>query len=775
MENNEYYVPKILRVYLELAQYPILSKAIRQRMREEIFSRGVIKPESFENEVYEKAIESQEREGLANPYSEEEAPKWNERIGVIRDQLTDSYFAYNLPHDLFEEIIQEAVSNRAPGQEAELTFNPEVAPWEVLFAEGERYENLPSQERAKIEDHLQEIKAVLVKAMISTDRRLITLAREAFTMADLAFIRDRRIGRGKIGGKSTGLMLAWKLLQMELAEQNVDVSVFTIPDSYFIASDVFYEFKVMNNLLGFTKQKYRSKEEILAEHALIYERHMQAQLPGYVVNRLHELLEQWGNTPMIFRSSSLLEDSFETAFAGKYESIFLPNQGTLEENLAAAQNAIRQIYASTLSPDVLMYRKQMGHVDFDERMAILIQKVEGRHFGQYFFPVMAGVGFSRNPFRWNPKIRREDGLLRLVCGLGTHAVDRVAQDYPRMVALSHPQLRPERSVGELRRYSQHFIDVLDLKDNSFKTLPIMRVLDPSFPAMRLMASQDEGDYLQPFATISLLAEPKRLVFTFDQLLQGTQFPKVMRYLLASLQKRYQRPVDIEYTVDVTETWPEAKFRITLLQCRPLSQHEVFSTQRIPRDISDADRLFTAHRQIPEGLVERIRYIVYVKPAYMNIDTNERRLEVARVIGRVNEHLEGERFILMGPGRWGSSDIFLGVKATYADLYNTRALIEIAIPNQSGGTPEMAYGTHFFQDLVESKIFPLALYPYDPPSYFNWDFFDTAPNLLPDLLPRDAGFQDIITVIDVSALTDGKQLEIIMSTDEDEALGYLRNY
>ena len=126
------------------------------------------------------------------------------------------------------------------------------------------------------------------------------------------------------------------------------------------------------------------------------------------------MLEEVGNAPLIVRSSSLLEDNFGTAFAGKYDSYFCANQGTPEGNLAALLNAIKRVYASVLSPDALLYRQQVGLVDYDERMAILLQKVEGSRYRDFFFPMVSGVGYSRNPFPWNPKIRREDGFLRLV-------------------------------------------------------------------------------------------------------------------------------------------------------------------------------------------------------------------------------------------------------------------------------------------------------------------------------------------------------------------------
>ena len=192
-------------------------------------------------------------------------------------------------------------------------------------------------------------------------------------------------------------------------------------------------------------------------------------------------------------------------------------------------------------------------------------------------------------------------------------------------------------------------------------------------------------------------------------------------------------------------------------------------------LQDEDRIFTARRQVPEGVVERIRYVALVKPSYLAIEEPHVRLEVGRAIGRLNEALAGTAFILIGPGRWGTSNIHLGIKVGYADIYNSRALIEMALSRQTDGAPEMAYGTHFFQDLVEAKIFPLALFPNEPGNLFRWSFFEAAPNHLADFLPDDADLADYITVVDVPEVADGRLLELIMNAEEDEALAYLKCY
>ena len=197
----------------------------------------------------------------------------------------------------------------------------------------------------------------------------------------------------------------------------------------------------INNLVHWNDQKYKNEDEMRA-NTRISCRISNGEFSPEFWKSCRRLLERLGNQPLIVRSSSLLEDNFGTSFAGKYESIFLPNQGSHTENLHALTQAIARVYASTLNPNALLYRRSRGLQDYDERMAILIQVVQGERFGRYYLPHAAGVAFSRNLYRWSPQIRREDGFVRLVWGLGTRAVDRVGNDYPRLIALSHPTLRP---------------------------------------------------------------------------------------------------------------------------------------------------------------------------------------------------------------------------------------------------------------------------------------------------------------------------------------------
>jgi hypothetical protein len=317
--------------------------------------------------------------------------------------------------------------------------------------------------------------------------------------------------------------------------------------------------------------------------------------------------------------------------------------------------------------------------------------------------------------------------------------------------------------------------VIDLKENSFKSAPLTEVLSDNFPGLQYLASIEEGDFIKPIFSLGSAIDPAKLVLTFDNLLKNTDFVKLMKAILKKLERYYERPVDIEFTVELIPEYPKPRLKVYLLQCRPLSNQEWDPDIEIPRLVPAEDQIFSANHLVPQGVVEGIKYIIYIDPGrYAGIPSTSVRMELVRIIGRLNKLLEGETFILMGPGRWGSSNIDLGVKVSYADIYNTRMLIEIAM-SQNGVTPEVSYGTHFFQDLVERNIYPLSLYPDDPTNVFNRTFVNQAPNVLASLLPNDSAYGAYVKVINVPEVSEGKYLRVVMNAEESQALAYLHSY
>jgi hypothetical protein len=740
-------------------------------MRRELFERGIITNQAFEAQVREKAIFSQSMEGLHDPFAEEPSELWELRLSRVREHLTDFYFANNLPYELFEHIVREMLSERGAGtNDLAITFNPELAPQSMLFEQATAIEKLPPLERAKHEARLQEIKVVLIRTLISDQLAYVKIAKDWFTISDLNWIRNRKIGQGKIGGKAAGMLLAARILS-ESGTDDIRENI-RIPDSYFIGADLTYTFMALNGLMHWADQKYKLQEQIRADYPRIQQEFLKGEFPLDVLERFRQLLVEAGYRPLIVRSSSLLEDNFGTSFAGKYESHFCPNQGTPEENLEALTQAIIKTYASSLNPDALLYRRAKGLQDYDERMAVLIQVVEGEKFGHYYLPHASGVAFSRNLYRWSPQIRREDGFVRLVWGLGTRAVDRVGNDYPRLVALSHPLLHPESSSKSIRRYSQQYVDLIDLKENSFKTLPISEVLNPRYKLFRYLVQIDQGGYLTPVRYSIQEGTKDQIVLTFDQFLQRTPLAKRLSKLLQLLEKAYGAPVDTEFAVELIQ--PEKdnpELKICLLQCRPQS-HLKESEARLPKSLNTDDIIFATSQIAPQGRVSDIRYVVFIPPEeYFSLPTAAARAKLGLAIGRLNNVLKGQEFICVGPGRWGTSNPDLGIKIGYADIYNARALIELSGAG-IGAAPEASFGTHFFQDLMESNIYPLAISLDDNDALFNRNFFYNTSNHLTMFLPDHAAYVDSLRLICVDNYRLGQHIELVMDDEQGRSIAFL---
>ncbi len=762
---------RLMSITLALGQYPILAGRMRNHLRQELFKRGIIQKQEFEAQVRNQAILSQEREGLINPLGDEPPEIWEQRHTRIRDQLTDLIFSQHLSFDLFQSIITNILNERGIERtDPTLTFNPEQAPQELIFEHAWSILRLPPEERVQYEHHLEESRVVLIRTMISDQLPYVNIAKRWFTIPDLSEIRSRKIGAGRIGGKAAGMLLAHRILTDELPEELQ--SCINKPEYYFIGSNEMYSFFTMNDLEKWNDQKYKSEDRMRADYQRIIEEFTSSRFPSDIIEKLRDILEQVGHKPLIVRSSSLLEDSFGNSFAGKYKSFFLANQGDDSANLTALTNAISKVYASTLNPNALLYRRNKGLQDYDERMAILIMVVEGNSFKKYFLPDASGVAFSRNLYRWAPQIRREDGFIRLVWGLGTRAVDRVGNDYPRLIALSHPLLRPTPDQRTMERCSQKFVDLLDLDENCFKTSQIHDVLDADYPSLRFIAQINEEGYFSSLRSRLMEKDRKKLVLTFEDLLRRTPFAERMRQFLQILEHSYEHPIDLEFTLDINaDEKGNPDLHFTLLQCRPQSHLAKGKETHIPGHLPEKDVILKTRFMVPQGAINNISHILFIPPAeYFKLQMNE-RFELARTIRKINKALEGKTSIFIGPGRWGSTNADLGVPVSYSDIYNTRALVELSGKN-IGATPEPSLGTHFFQDLIEAQIYPLAIILDDPQSVFQPAFFYHSPNTLADLIPADDTLKERLRIIEVNNYRKNHSLRLVMNEEHGTAIGYL---
>ena len=635
----------------------------------------------------------------------------------------------------------------------------------------ERYHHLTPQGLELPTPREKGFRVALIRRLLTDQSQFINIAKHFIEVDDFYNLLHHIIfpagSHGKLGGKSAGLFLATQILKKNLEQQELLGDIKT-PKTWYLTSDAILNFMHYNNLEEIVEQKYKEIGQVRQEYPYVMHIFKNSPLPPEILKGLSVALDDFENAPLIVRSSSLLEDRMGTAFAGKYKSLFIANQGSKEKRLAALMDAIVEVYASTFGPDPIEYRLERGMIDFHEEMGIMIQECVGTRIGRYFLPAFAGVAFSHNEFRWSRRIKREDGLIRLVPGLGTRAVDRLSDDYPMLISPGEPDLRVNVTLDEKIRYSPKKIDVINLETDSFETLEIRDLLKEcgdDYPLVSQLVSILEQDRLRLPGALGSDFGRDYPVVTFEGLIRNSNFIPRMNAILKTLQDKFETPVDIEFAHDGRDFY--------LLQCRPLSYGAAYQPASIPRDVPKARTLFTANRYVTNGIVSDITHIVYVDPQqYGELSQQADLLAVGKAVSKLNQILPKRQFILMGPGRWGSrGDIKLGVSVTYSGINNTAMLIEIA-RRQKDYVPDVSFGTHFFQDLVEASIRYLPLYPDDAGITFNTEFLSASENMLENLLPEFAALSGIIRVIDVPEASGGLVLQVLMNGDLEEAVGIL---
>ena len=474
--------------------------------------------------------------------------------------------------------------------------------WDRLFLKATEILEDPDAVKEK-----QDMVETLSRVLIGREKRMLSLVKEYFSLEDLVEIKKRLIGTGFIGGKSVGMLLARNILRKDPTfDWNAELE---IHDSFYIGSDIFYSYMVQNGWWKLLMVQKTDEGYFEVAHEL-KSKMLYGVFPDEVKEQFQLMLEYFGQSPIIVRSSSLLEDAFGNAFAGKYESYFCPNQGTPEERYRNFEEAVRKIFASTMNEDALTYRLQRGMAQEDEQMALLVQRVSGSHRSTYFFPDLAGVGLSYNTFVWQKGMDPKAGMLRIVFGLGTRAVNRVENDYPRIVALDAPLIKPYNNQEDIKRFSQNEVDILNLQENEFQTLPAAELLTDSIePHLDLIATRDmaASEYLQ-----SLGKQAKDVwILTFDELLGSTPFAKTMSRMLKKLEQVYRYPVDIEFTVNFNA---QGKPKINLLQCRPFQTKGHYSRVELPEKISKSKILLQQEANFMGGSIyQAISRIIYIDP------------------------------------------------------------------------------------------------------------------------------------------------------------------
>ena len=580
--------------------------------------------------------------------------------------------------------------------------------------------------------------------MMSRDLRMREMIKANFKPKDYFMIRKRMIGTGMIGGKACGMLLARKIIENRCPEIFKKLEPH---DSFYIGSDVFYTYIVENRFWDL-KIRQRTKEEYFSVAEEFADKLMSGKFSREMEEQFVKLLEYYGQDPIIVRSSSILEDGFGNAFAGKYESVFCSNSGDMDQRLEELENAVRTVYASTMSRSALDYRSRRGLGERDEQMALLVQRVSGSYYGEYYMPCVAGVGYSYSPYRFMDDLDPTAGMLRLVMGLGTSAVDRTEGSYPRLVNLDRPKATTARDSVEKHQYSQRRLELMNRASGKLEQVE-PDVVEPFLPRfMKKLLFEHDFDTERMYRE---QGHSRDIEFVSCQgIVEKEDLMAEMRSVLSTIQKEYDYPVDTEFTVNLSE---DGDHVINLLQCRPLQVYQDSEEMELPEDV-DREKILFECRGSSMGLsrYEKLDIIVTVDPVnYYNMPYRD-KYKAAKAVGSVNWKMRGKnkKMLLMTPGRLGTSSPELGVPAVFSDISEYASICEVS-DSRAGYNPELSYGSHFFQDLVEAGILYNAIFENERTIVYNPELLKDCKNLLCDYDPKFEELEDIVRVCDVSEM------------------------
>lgn len=586
------------------------------------------------------------------------------------------------------------------------------------------------------------LKENIMRCLLGNEPTRFALCQKYFTMKDLMDIKNREIGTGCIGGKAAGMLLARNILRDEAPE--LYSTCIEPHDSYYIGADLFYTYGVQNGLWS-SRIRMIEASDYLEQSKTIRELLLNGTFMPSIKEQFISMLEYFGQSPIIVRSSSILEDGFGNAFAGKYESVFCPNQGSLKERYEVFERAVKQVYASTVNPDAIMYRAERHLLDRDEQMALLVMRVCGDVHGDYYYPHIAGVGHSKNLYLNKQNSSSENkGMLRLVFGMGTRAVDREADDYARLLNMDAPTAPPMVAYGDEYKYSQHKMDVINLKSNEFETINVAGIDKRDIKADPSLFMELDYPTAARLREMGLSAADAPDILNFRKLLGKTDFTSVMTEAMRILEEKYNYPVDIEYACNFDE---EGNYRVNLLQCRPLQTRGIGAAGVMPK----VKQLYfrTEGNFMGGNVCLPVRYAVMVRVEPYLALPEQRKYQVARKLGELNSLLRDEHTILLGPGRWGTTTPSLGVPVHFMEINRFDCIAELAYSSH-GLRPELSYGSHFFQDLVEAGTFYVALYPGEEGCVLDEALFEECENVYSKLVSSEPGdaMSEVIRVFDL---------------------------
>ena len=573
--------------------------------------------------------------------------------------------------------------------------------------------------------------------MLTRDAKMRELIKQNFTPEDYFEIHSRMVGTGMIGGKACGMLLSRKIVE----NYRPDIfERFEPHDSFYVGSDVFYAYIVDNGFWDL-RIRQRTDEGYFALAGEFERKIMEGRFPSRIEAEFRRILEYYGNAPVIVRSSSILEDGFGNAFAGKYESVFCGNRGTPEERLEAFEQAVRTVYASTMSMSALDYRKRRGLDKRDEQMAILVQRVSGSRYDGFFMPCAAGVGYSVSPYRMGTE-KPKTGMLRLVMGLGTAAVDRRTGSYPRLVSLDAPERVLNSNINNRQQFSQRIVDAVSDGTNDVEGFDAMRI-SASIPAhLKNLV------YSHNYETENVLRERGDwrdvLFVTCDGIAGNRKLMVDMRDVLALIQAHYQYPVDTEYTINFA---PDGSYVIDLLQCRPLQLTAEGDKITVPEGVDPEDVLLET-RGVSMGFSREIALdaVVYVDPILYYQMPYRRKFDIKDALSKVNWHYrgKGKHLLLLTPGRICTSSPELGVPSGFSDISEFSVIAEVS-ESKAGYVPELSYGSHIFQDLVEAGILYTAVFESGSTVAWRPELLQGFKDVTEELAPLPEDIRDVFRV------------------------------
>jgi len=549
------------------------------------------------------------------------------------------------------------------------------------------------------------------------------------------YLQFARIGEGSIGGKARGLAFLDSLIKRNRLSYKYPDVIISIPRTVVIGTDVFDEFMEDNNLYEIALSD-REDSEILA-------RFIKARLPF----RIHEDLYTFVScvsTPIAIRSSSLLEDSHYQPFAGIYSTYMIPNIKSNERlMIEKLSEAIKSVYASAYFKDSKSYMTATLNMIDEEKMGVVLQEVIGMKYNERFYPAISGVARSINFYPIAPE-KPEDGIVNIAFGLGKYIVDggnglRFSPRYPKKVLqLSTPDL----ALSE----TQKFFYALDLKPESFSpdtddtiNLLKLKIKDAEGdPVLRLVASTFDYDSHQ--LKEGIMQSGKRLI-TFSPQLQHGTFPlaEILQEVLEIGQREMNKPVEIEFAVNLDMPGGDPRV-FSLLQIRPIAGRD--ETIHIDQNsITPENTILISTTALGNGIIKGIHDLVYVKPDTWNASKTS---EIAVRLEKRNDWFQAEKkyYVLVGPGRWGSSDPWLGIPVRWPQISNSRVIVESGLDKYR---IDPSQGTHFFQNLTSFRVGYFTINSFINEGFYNLDYLNSQAAFFEDEYIRHVRFEKPIRV------------------------------